>query len=192
MSDIISNLLDLNAIESGMINLRIGEISIGELFEKTIAEYTQKAEQKNIKLISSVTEETILADKNAVIEVMENLLSNAVKYSSHGKNIYLRAEVKNSLYRIEIKDEGPGLTEEDKKKLFQKFAKLSAKPTAGENSTGLGLSIVKKLVEAMTGSIGCESEAGQGATFIVELPLAHYNSSRTMETNINQAVNTIV
>lgn len=74
--------------------------------------------------------------------------------------------------RIEIQDEGPGLTEDDMKKMFGKFARLSAQPTAGEHSTGLGLSIVKKLVEAMNGKVWCESEPGKGATFIVELPSA--------------------
>jgi signal transduction histidine kinase len=71
---------------------------------------------------------------------------------------------------VEVQDEGPGLSDEDKKKLFGKFARLSARPTGGEHSTGLGLSIVKRLVEAMHGRVWCESELGKGATFIVELP----------------------
>ena len=72
--------------------------------------------------------------------------------------------------RCEVKDEGPGLTEEDKAKLFGKFARLSAQPTGGEHSTGLGLSIVKKMAEAMGGTVWCESEYGHGASFFVELP----------------------
>ena len=71
---------------------------------------------------------------------------------------------------MEVQDEGPGLSAEDQKKLFGKFARLSAKPTGGEHSTGLGLSIVKKMVEAMNGKVWCESELGRGATFIVEFP----------------------
>jgi signal transduction histidine kinase len=71
---------------------------------------------------------------------------------------------------VEVQDEGPGLSAEDQKKLFGKFARLSAKPTGGEHSTGLGLSIVKKMVEAMNGKVWCESELGRGATFIVEFP----------------------
>jgi signal transduction histidine kinase len=77
-----------------------------------------------------------------------------------------------SLARIEVQDEGPGLSAEDQKKLFGKFARLSAKPTGGEHSTGLGLSIVKKMVEAMNGKVWRESELGRGATFIVEFPTA--------------------
>ena len=74
--------------------------------------------------------------------------------------------------RLEVQDEGPGISEDDMKKLFGKFARLSARPTGGEHSTGLGLSIVKKMVEVMNGRVWCESELGKGATFIVELPAA--------------------
>ena len=72
--------------------------------------------------------------------------------------------------RVEVQDEGQGLSAEDMSKLFGKFARLTARPTAGEHSTGLGLSIVKKMVEAMNGQVWCESELGHGATFIVHLP----------------------
>ena len=72
--------------------------------------------------------------------------------------------------RIEVQDEGLGISEDDMKKLFGKFARLSSRPTGGEHSTGLGLSIVKKMVEAMNGRVWCESEPGKGATFIVEMP----------------------
>lgn len=87
------------------------------------------------------------------MEISQESLPSAVKY-----------------IRIEIEDQGPGITEADMKKLFGKFARLSAQPTGGEHSTGLGLSIVKKLVEAMNGRVWCESEPGKGAKFIVELP----------------------
>jgi signal transduction histidine kinase len=71
--------------------------------------------------------------------------------------------------RCEVADEGPGLSSEDQKKLFGKFARLSVKPTGGEHATGLGLSIVKRMVEAMNGEDWCESELGHGATFLVQL-----------------------
>jgi signal transduction histidine kinase len=72
----------------------------------------------------------------------------------------------------EVRDEGPGLTEEDKKKLFGKYQRLSAMPTGNESSTGLGLSIVKKFVDVMNGEIWCESEHGKGASFFVRFKLA--------------------
>ena len=106
------------------------------------------------------------------MQVLENLVSNAVKYSPPGKNIFVRLQHSAEAVRCEVQDEGPGLSPEDQKKLFGKFARLSAKPTGGEHSTGLGLSIVKKMVEAMNGKVWCESELGKGATFIVEFPTA--------------------
>jgi len=106
-----------------------------------------------------------------MVQVMENLLSNAVKYSPPGKNIHVRLKKLPDTVRFEVQDEGPGLSAEDQKRLFGKFARLSAKPTGGENATGLGLSIVKRMVEAMNGRVWCESEPGKGAMFVVEFPL---------------------
>jgi signal transduction histidine kinase/ligand-binding sensor domain-containing protein len=142
-----------------------------------------------------------LADKHILTEILDNLISNAVKYSPQGKSVFVRCWSENTVrasdaanrtpngtangtandttdtadkqtIRISIRDEGPGLSEADQQKLFGKFARLSAQPTGGEHSTGLGLSIVKKLVEAMNGRVWCESVLGAGATFIVELPAA--------------------
>ena len=99
---------------------------------------------------------------------MENLVSNALKFSPPDKNIYIQTGFSEKGVRIKIKDEGPGLTEQDKKRLFGKFQRLSAQPTHGESSIGIGLSIVKKYTEAMGGKVWCESEQGNGAEFILE------------------------
>jgi len=106
----------------------------------------------------------------ALRQILDNLISNAVKFSPPGRKVYLNILPKNDNINFSIKDEGPGLTEDDKLNLFGKFKRLSAQPTGDENSTGLGLSIAKKLTEAMNGKIWCESEAGKGAEFIVEFP----------------------
>ncbi len=105
------------------------------------------------------------------MQVIDNLISNALKYSPFDTTITIRVKAKSDNVRLEVEDEGPGISEEEMPKLFGKFARLSAQPTGGEHSTGLGLSIVKKMVEAMNGKVWCESEPGKGATFIVELPL---------------------
>jgi signal transduction histidine kinase len=128
------------------------------------------AKQQTIHLQSEAAPVTVAVDPNILVQVLENLISNAVKYSPPGKNIFVRLKQQPSLAWIEVQDEGPGLSAADQKKLFGKFARLSAKPTGGEHSTGLGLSIVKKMVEAMNGKVWCESELGRGATFIVGFP----------------------
>jgi two-component system, sensor histidine kinase and response regulator len=111
-----------------------------------------------------------IADATFMHEIVENLISNAIKYSPHGKFVVVRVMRTLHAIRLEVQDEGEGISEEDMKKLFGKFVRLSARPTGGEHSTGLGLSIVKKMVEAMKGKVWCESELGKGAMFIVELP----------------------
>ena len=109
-----------------------------------------------------------MIDPNITRQVLDNLISNAIKYSPPGKPVSVRLLQTESAVRCEIQDEGPGLSDTDQQKLFGKFARLTAQPTGGEHSTGLGLFIVKKLVTAMNGKVWCESELGKGATFVVE------------------------
>jgi len=96
------------------------------------------------------------------------LLSNAIKFSPPNKNIFVETENGQDKIRIVVRDEGPGLTEEDMKLVFQKYQQLSARPSSGEDSSGLGLYLTKQYVEAMNGTVWCESKPGQGASFIIE------------------------
>jgi signal transduction histidine kinase/tetratricopeptide (TPR) repeat protein len=176
MQEIIANLLDINAIERGGLTLNIASFDISPKLKGIVNDYITSAGEKHITFHCEASSAvTVVADEQAVMQVLDNLVSNAVKYSPHGKKIFVRLSASDRAVRVEICDEGPGLSEEDMKKLFGKFARLSARPTAGEHSTGLGLSIVKKLVEAMNGKVWCESELGRGASFIVELPTASFD-----------------
>lgn len=116
----------------------------------------------------------VLADHNGLCRVVNNLVSNALKFSPRATRVRLAiAHGKDEpRVRVLVADEGPGFTAEDKRLLFRPYQRLSARPTGGESSTGLGLSLSRELVEAMGGRIGCESEAGRGATFWIELPRA--------------------
>lgn len=185
MNDLIARLLNLNAMDSGSFDLTIENCDISRKINDLVREYQAQMQAKNITIHTDVASGfTVLADPDALTGIVDNLLSNAVKFSPVGKSIWLRlssvsetlgksteVEAGKSRYvRLEVRDEGPGITDEDYKRLFTRFARLSARPTAGESSTGLGLSIVKKLTEAMGGSVECKNKAGAGATFIVELP----------------------
>ena len=174
MLDIINKLLNVNKIESGTLTIQNVEFSLGTIVEAVGDFYAEHARPKNIvlRLENKASDAQIHADPQFVQEIIENLVSNAVKYSPPDLPIDVRLLVRESTVRFEVQDYGPGLSREDKTRLFGKFARLSARPTAGENSTGLGLSIVKKLTEAMNGHVWCESELGKGATFIVELPIS--------------------
>jgi signal transduction histidine kinase len=174
MLDLVKNLLDVNRLESGGMTMNLVGFDIAPMVEATVYQYASQAEAKNITLHFANEAETSIAtaDEQAIMQVLDNIISNAVKYSPHGKNVFVRIKARNEGIRVEVQDEGQGISPEDMTKLFGKFARLSARPTGGEHSTGLGLSIVKKMVEAMNGRVWCESEVGKGATFIVELPSA--------------------
>ncbi len=184
MLGIIKNLLEINVLENGKFVMNLTPISL-EVVVPIIEDYEQRAKTKDIHVLYEPPPGTlapvIMADEQVLWRIVDNIISNALKYSPHGKNIYVRVLSRTDengveYGRMEVQDEGSGISAEDKKKLFGKFARLSAIPTGGESSTGLGLSIVKKLTEGMNGKVWCESELGQGATFIVEFPIAHDES----------------
>jgi two-component system sensor histidine kinase/response regulator len=114
----------------------------------------------------------VQADPTALSQVLGNLLSNAVKFSPPGKEISIGVRSEESCVACYVQDQGPGFTDDDKTRMFERYGRLSAQPTGREPSAGLGLSIVKKLVEAMGGALTCESAAGRGARFTIRLPKA--------------------
>jgi len=172
MFALIKNLLDVNVIESGRMNLLVDAYNILSLLQTVVNDYLEPANAKNITLQFQLIEGEYkaLVDESATLQVLDNLISNAVKYSPLGKNIFVRILKTSNAVRCEIQDEGPGLSERDIQKLFGKFVRVGPRPTGEEHSTGLGLFIVKKLVDAMKGRVWCESQLGEGTTFIVEFP----------------------
>lgn len=176
MIHLVENLMDVNAIEQGRFKIDIAPCELGELIRGVTSNYQSKAKAKQQAL--ELTEETAggpliaMADPHTTIQIFDNLVSNAIKYSPKGKRIDVKVTRRNGKIRCEVQDQGPGLSPDDLKKMFGKFARLAPRPTGGESSTGLGLSIVKKMVEAGGGTVWCESELGKGARFIVELPSA--------------------
>jgi len=174
MAAMVQNLLDANRIERGEMKLNLASIDLQPLV-KSIVDANQSraaAKQQSIHFDCESAALPAMVDDQVMVQVLENLVSNAVKYSPVAKSIFVRLKRTAEGVRCEVQDEGPGLSPEDQQKLFGRFARLSAKPTGGESSTGLGLSIVKKMVETMNGRVWCESQPGNGATFIVELPVA--------------------
>lgn len=169
LGDMISKILDIEAIEAHKLNLNVQRINLTTNIRSIIDRFEQEANEKQIQLnFSSESDFEIEADSAYINQIFENLVSNAIKFSPSGKNIWISLSKEDICVIVKVKDEGPGLSDDDKKKLFNKYQKLSARPTGNESSTGLGLSIVKKYVEAMKGKIWCESEYGKGAVFLVQ------------------------
>jgi signal transduction histidine kinase len=104
-------------------------------------------------------------------EVVDNLISNAIKYSPPGSEITVCSSVSGQRIKMAVSDQGPGLNDQQKERLFQMFTTLGSVPTGGEKSTGLGLAIAKKIIDTHGGEIGVDSEPGQGCTFWFSLPV---------------------
>jgi signal transduction histidine kinase len=170
LSKMISNILDVDALEGDRINVLTENISISPLTEKVMESFRKAADTKNItlNLFSDKPDRKISTDTLYLTQILENLISNAIKFSPLGKRVEISITGIQEKVRISVKDQGPGLTEQDQANLFKKFQRLSNRPTHGESSIGLGLAIVKRYTEMMGGRVWCESEPGMGAAFNLE------------------------
>ncbi|NJY62121.1 GAF domain-containing sensor histidine kinase [Salinimicrobium sp. CDJ15-81-2] len=177
MTKTITDLLDSALQDEENIHLRLKSLDLGKLVEGVVATNLHLAKNKKQKIDLQIEEtRNIFGDFQRLTEVVDNLINNAIKYSPYGKSIVVTVKEKTNMAVISVEDQGPGLTEDDKKNLFREYTSLSAEPTGGEDSTGIGLSIVKKLVNAHKGKVYALSNgAGTGAKFVVELPLSQEN-----------------
>jgi two-component system sensor histidine kinase/response regulator len=171
LKTMINRILDINAIEHREINVKIERVNLTELIHDATSQVSKLCLEKDLKITVKTAHGDTHArvDSGYLLQVMENLLSNAIKFSPPHKNIYIETENNHSTLKVIVRDEGPGLTDGDMKLIFQKYQQLSAKPSSGEDSSGLGLYLSKKYIENMNGKIWCESKTGNGASFIIEL-----------------------
>jgi len=170
--DMITKILNVESAESKQLHVTLEPVNLSEVVMANVSRAVVESRRKEIQVHTRIPENVMVqADQRYTDQIIDNLLSNALKFSPPGKQVYIHITLHNTVALLEIRDEGPGLSESDKKKLFRKYQKLSAAPTSNESSTGLGLSIVKKFVDAMGGEIWCESEYGKGASFFVKFTL---------------------
>jgi len=168
MNSLVSKILEIKVLESSSLKINYSDVDLKQVTEQVISTFKIQSDNKNIRIVTDLDEVIASLDRGLMVQIIDNLLSNAIKFSDHNTKVHVSLKEVNQTIRLEIDDEGPGIMEEDRAKLFLKFQKLNARPTDNESSTGLGLSIVKKYVEAMKGKVWCESEFGKGARFIVE------------------------
>ncbi len=171
---IVTSLLEDNRLEEGRVMLDVKEVDISAICDEICKSYHPRAKAKQIELHCACQEQPWRAhvDAFSIRQILDNLVSNAIKFASGGCHVWIskHSADEDAYLDLRVSDDGPGINAEDRAKLFTRFAKLSNKPTANESSSGLGLSIVKKLVEMNRGTITCQSEEGQGTTFILRLP----------------------
>lgn len=166
---LINDLLDISEIDQKKKTLVFESVEIHKVLQEERETFLTIAAKKNIELEVefNASSSRILADINCLRRIFSNLISNAIKFSHRNTTVKFKTSNHQLQLLIEIQDQGQGIKEEDKKHLFGKFKRLSARPTGDENSTGLGLSIVKALVDELKGHIHCESEWKRGTSFVL-------------------------
>jgi PAS domain S-box-containing protein len=170
--ELINEILDLSKVEAGKMELHYSEFSINSVFEEVKVAFTPLAQQKSLEItfdVESVT--TLEADRNRIIQVLNNLVSNAIKFTPRGGKIFVRCRKSGSRALISVVDTGIGISPEEQRKIFQPFTQIDGSSSREYCGTGLGLSLVKKIVNMHQGEIWVESDIGKGSTFILSIPL---------------------
>jgi len=162
-----------NSSADNVFTPKLGAVNLVGIAATVVQQYQETAQRKQLEIQTDFPDGAVivLADALALGQALDNLLSNAVKFSPPCKKIFVEIrQTRGNRVECLVRDEGPGFSAEDKARMFRRYGRLSARPTGGEPSTGLGLSIVRKLVQAMNGELLCESNPGHGAAFTICLP----------------------
>ena len=167
---LLKNLLDNRRLEDKGIDLFIEKVNLTLLVSNLVKSYTVLADKKRIRVhFEKQSGLVVNSDKITLNRIVENLLSNALKFTPSGKSIFVYLFQNGENFELTIIDEGPGISLEDQQKLFVKYQRLSARPTGGESSTGLGLFLVKSMVEKINGTVSYEGGLGRGSQFKISI-----------------------
>jgi signal transduction histidine kinase len=170
MQHTVSQLLNSSVPDD--VRLQFLRWDLAPLAQRTCDYYQRIADRKDISIVCETPPDIppVWTDPVAVVAVLDNLLSNAIKYSAHGKKVQVKLWADATGVVCSVRDEGPGLSEEDQEKLFQRGVRLSSTTTGGESSSGYGLAVARELIEKLEGDLWCESTLGGGACFSFRLP----------------------
>ena len=171
MLALLDDLLTVTEIESGKLVVIPRAVVVHDFLDEIVTRHTRIATQKGTHVTLDVADSgVVMADPRRLRQAIDNLISNAVKYSPPDSEVYVSGRRVEEGWEFSVQDWGPGIMPEDRERLFQAFGRLSAQPTGGEVSVGLGLAITRRIVEAHGGTIGVESDVGEGSLFWFCLP----------------------
>lgn len=173
MLNMLNDLLDIAKIESGKLNLSKEKVDIEKLINTNVSLNRAIAQNKGINIMVELFDKIpeVYIDPAKIEQVLNNLISNAIKFSDSGTTVTVSAFRSKDHVTVSVKDQGQGIPKEDIDKLFKPFSKLSVQSTAGEKSTGLGLTITRKIIVGHGGNIWVESEVNKGTTFYFSIPI---------------------
>jgi signal transduction histidine kinase len=178
MTTLISDLSDISRIERGLLKLELGHASLEDTIEETTNSLRQKLDEKSQELIIDIPDNLpqVYTDPNRLVQILTNLVSNAWKYTPEGGSITIRAMHQDDQVKVEVIDDGIGISQEDQTKLFSQFFRSESPAVREQTGWGLGLNVTKRLVEVLSGDIGVVSKPGGGSRFWFTLPTTPLDS----------------
>jgi signal transduction histidine kinase len=172
LNRLVSDLLDLERMKVGNTKLHMEHVDINTLIEKVVNRMHAVSEHHTLRLDLERFEQGLTGDPDKLIQVMTNLISNATKYSPEGGEVVLRSRREGENISISVQDCGIGIPQEKLEEVFQQYTRVESDSTRSIGGTGLGLPIVRQIVEMHGGRVWAESSLGKGSTFHVQFPLA--------------------
>jgi signal transduction histidine kinase len=175
---LINDILDIEKFSAGQMRFDIATVALGDIVRQAVESNEGYARKHNVSISLGAVDPALQVDvdPDRFVQVLTNLLSNAVKYSPASATVQVTAERNGGLVRVSVRDTGPGILENFRARIFERFSQADASATREKGGTGLGLYIARRFIEQMQGHIGFDSEPGKGATFWVELPAAPRNA----------------
>jgi len=184
LTHLVDTILDVARIEAGRKHYAFAETDVRPLFVEVIEQYRRQAAQRGFRIEVELADDLPLlqADGEALMQAVSNLLDNAVKYSGEAKGIAVTAWTENRSVCMSVRDHGIGISKEELPRIFDRFYRGGSALTRQVQGTGLGLAVVKHIVEAHRGEVLVESEPGQGSLFTVKIPIPHTPMKRAKKT----------
>ncbi len=169
LARIVTDLLDLSRLDAGLYRIEPAPVDLAQAAAQAVAAVEPKAQEKKIAIAVDVGALSASGDAKALDQILVNLLDNAVKYTQAGGHVTVGARTVGDRVRVEIADDGPGIPEQHRERIFERFYRVDPGRSREMGGTGLGLSIVKHLVESMGGDVGVEANEPRGVRFWFEL-----------------------